>query len=85
MFNGFMNEWMNASISEFMYECMNGFLHLAQYLMDSASVLLISVPANTVNTVMSNGCLLNVTWSPKHCWEKKKELHLLSSSLRPDE
>ena len=25
----------------------------------------------------------HVTWSPKHCWKKKKKLQLLSSSLRP--
>lgn len=53
LFNEYMNEWMNAMISELMCECMNGFLHLFQYLMGSASVLLISVSTNIVKIVIA--------------------------------
>lgn len=51
IFNYYVNEWMDAIISELMYECKNGFFHLVYYSMDSAFVLLMSVPANILKAV----------------------------------
>lgn len=69
--NEYGNKWMNAIISELIYECMNGFFHMFQSFMGSASVFLISVPANIVKATVAVYWLSYIKSHPNKVRKKK--------------